>query len=142
MPGILLDTHALYWLVTGAETLTDGALIAIGECQSAGTLYVSPITAWELSLAAQKPAHRDPPRLGSPIATWFRAAVRVTSAKIVPIQQKIATAAAEVPVAKGHKDRGDCFLIATARVRGIPLVSRDLILRDMADHGYIDVIVC
>lgn len=48
MAGILLDTHALYWLVSGEQELSDEALIAIGESQDAGTLYVSPITAWEL----------------------------------------------------------------------------------------------
>lgn len=46
--------HALYWLVSGEQELSDEALIAIGESQDAGTLYVSPITAWELSLAARK----------------------------------------------------------------------------------------
>ena len=139
---MLLDKHALYWLVTGSETLTDDALVAISESQAAGTLYVSPITAWELSIAAQKPAHRDPPRLDSPIAKWFRAAVLVTTAKVISIKQRIATTVAEVPVIKNHKDPDDCYLIATARVRGIPLISRDRITQDIAADGYIDILVC
>ncbi len=56
MPGALLDTHALYWLVSGAKPLADEALVAIGETQTAGALFVSPITAWELAIAAQKPS--------------------------------------------------------------------------------------
>ena len=61
MPGALLDTHALYWLVTAVATLSEEALIAIANNQAAGTLYVSPITASELTIAAKKPPHKDPP---------------------------------------------------------------------------------
>ena len=142
MPGVLLDTHTLYWLVSGAKPLTDEALVAIGDSQAMGTLFVSPITAWELSIAAQKPPHKDPPQLNSTISKWFRAAVHATSAKVIPIQQKIAIAAAEVPVVTGHKDPGDCYLIATSRVRKIPVITRDAVVRKLAADGYLDVIVC
>jgi len=128
--------------VSGAKTLTDEALVAIGESQATGTLFVSPITAWELSIAAQKPPHGDRPQLNSTISKWFRAAVRATSARVIPIRQTIAIEAAEVPVATGHKDPGDCFLIATSRVRKIPIVTRDAIVRKLATDGYLDVIVC
>jgi PIN domain nuclease of toxin-antitoxin system len=142
LPGILLDTHALYWLVSGAKRLSNEALVAIGESQAAGSLLVSPITAWELAIAAQKPPHKDPPQLNSTISKWFRAAVRVTSAKVVPIQQKIAIEAAEVLISTGHKDPGDCYLIATSRLRNAPLVTRDALVRQLASRGYLKVIVC
>ena len=54
MSGVLLDTHALYWLVRGEAELLEEALVAIGENQKGGTLFVSPITAWELSVATKK----------------------------------------------------------------------------------------
>lgn len=142
MTGLLLDTHALYWLVTGAKPLRDEATFTIEESQAAGSLFVSPISAWELSIAARKPAHREPPLLNSEISKWFRAAVRATSAKLIPIRQDIAIEAAEVPVVTGHKDPGDCFLIATARVRKIPLLTRDGTLWRLASGGYLDVISC
>jgi PIN domain nuclease of toxin-antitoxin system len=142
LPGILLDTHALYWLVSGAKRLSNEALVAIGESQAAGSLLVSPITAWELAIAAQKPPHKDPPQLNLTISNWFRAAVRVTSAKVVPIQQKIAIEAAEVLISTGHKDPGDCYLIATSRLRNAPLVTRDALVRQLASRGYLKVIVC
>ncbi|CCV08074.1 hypothetical protein MESS2_700014 [Mesorhizobium metallidurans STM 2683] len=100
MPGVLLDTHVLYWLVSGTEPLSDDALITIGENQEAGT-----VTAWELAIAARKPAHKDPPDFGtnSP-ARWFSAAVEATAAKIIPIKQRIAIEAAAAVTATGHKD--------------------------------------
>lgn len=145
MPGVLLDTHALYWLVSGEDELTEDALVAIGEGQEASALFVSPITAWELSVASQKNRVAGRPHLGDdPPDQWFRDAISVTDARVVPIHQRISLEAAKVVTQTGHKDPGDCFLIASARLKKVPLVTRDQIIRDIAaDHpGYLDVIVC
>lgn len=143
MPGALLDTHALYWLVTAVESLSEEALLAIGENQAAGTLFVSPITAWELTIASRKPAHRDPPNLGAKAPSkWFSEAVAATGAKIIPIRQRIACEAAAVVVETGHKDPGDCYLIATARVKKVPIITRDAVMQDLASRRYLQVIVC
>jgi PIN domain nuclease of toxin-antitoxin system len=145
LPGILLDTHALYWLVIDNTKLRDEARVAIGENQEAGTLFVSPITAWELSVATGKSRVAGRPDLGEdPPDRWFREAVRATSTRIVPIRQRIAWEAAKVVSDTGLKDPGDCFLIATARVRRIPIVTRDGVIQTIAAEkaGYLDVIVC
>ena len=145
MSGVLLDTHALYWLVSGEAALLDEALVAIGESKAAGRLFVSPVTAWELSIATKKRRAVGRPHLGDdPPDRWFREAVRATSARIVPIRQRIACEAARVVTDTGHKDPGDCFLIATARVRRMPIVTRDGMIQSMAAErpGYLDVIVC
>lgn len=145
MPGILLDTHALYWLVSGEDALTEEALVAIGENQQAGSLYVSPITSWELSVATQKNRVVGRPHLGEePPARWFREAVAVSEAKIIPIKQRISCEAAEIVIATGHRDPGDCFLMATARVRKLTLVTRDTIMQQIAaaDPSYLNIIVC
>ncbi len=145
MSGILLDTHTLYWLVSGEKELLDEALVAIGENQEAGTLFVSPITAWELSIATQKRPGAGRPHLGEdPPDRWFREAVRAATARIIAIKQRISWEAAKVVTETGHKDPGDCFLIATARVRRMPIVTRDQIIQAIAAErpGYLDVIVC
>ncbi len=140
---MLLDTHAFYWLVTAAGTLSEEALIAIAENQTAGTLYVSPITAWELAIASRKPAHKAPPNLGvGTPSKWFSEAVAATGSKIIPIKQRIACEAAAVVTDTGHKDPGDCYLIATARVRKIPIITRDTIMQGLASPDYLQVIVC
>lgn len=141
----LLDTHALYWLVNAVKPLANGALVAIAEAQAVDRLYVSPATAWELGVAAGKPPRADRPDLGDlPASRWFREAMIVTGARLVPIHQKIALEAAEVVARTGHKDPGDCFLIATARVRRLPIITRDRVMRDLAaaDPTYLSVIEC
>ena len=144
MPGALLETHALLWLVNG-DNLSDEALDAIAENQAAGTLYASPITGWELAVAAQKPPAAHRPDLGGRAAAqWFRDAVQVTGAKLIPIKQRIAAVAADVATVYARKDPGDCFLIATARVRRIPIITRDGAMRDLAldRPDYLSVIIC
>jgi len=139
--GVLLDTHTLYWLVSGAAELEAEALVAIGESQQVGKLYVSPITAWEISLATQK--QTNAPQLGELTgAKWFRAAIRETGARIIPIGERIAAGAADVVAETRHKDPGDCYLIATARMKKIPIVTRDATIIQIADSGYLDVIAC
>ncbi|MCY1667982.1 type II toxin-antitoxin system VapC family toxin [Rhizobium sp. SL86] len=143
MAGVLLDTHALFWLVTSVERLSEEALLAITDARDAGGLLVSPITAWELSIASHKPAHRDPPNLGANTASrWFSQAIAATGATLVPIKQKIACEAASVVVDTGHKDPGDCYLIATARIRRVPIVTRDAMLQRLASPDYLSVVVC
>lgn len=143
--GALLDTHTLFWLVTEASPLAEPALIAIADAQAVDRLYVSPATAWELGVIARKPPHQDRPDLGQLTPrVWFREAVRATGARVAPIKLKIALEAAEVVTRTGHKDPGDCFLIATARVLRVPLITRDAAILQIArDHGaYLDVVAC
>ena len=145
MPGILLDTHALYWLVSGEEDLAEEALVAIGENQESGTLFVSPITAWELSIASRKNRVAGRPHLGEdPPARWFRDALRATGARTIPIGQRISCEAAKVVTNTGHKDPGDCFLIASARSRRVPIVTRDAIIHAIAQEkpDFLSVIAC
>ncbi len=108
-------------------------------------LCVSPISAWELSVAVQKKRVEHRPDLGGdPPDLWFRNAVLQTGARIIPIHHRISCEAANVVTDTGHKDPGDCFLIATARVRRIPIVTRDGVMRALAAErpGYLGVIEC
>jgi PIN domain nuclease of toxin-antitoxin system len=75
---------------------------------------------------------------------WFREAVRATAARVVPIEQRISYEAARVVVETGHKDPGDCFLMATARIRRVALVTRDSTIGAIATGkpGYLDVVTC
>jgi PIN domain nuclease of toxin-antitoxin system len=103
------------------------------------------MTAWELSVAAQKPPGPGRPNLGDlPPRQWFSDAIAIAGAKVTPIRQVIALEAAEVAMIYGRKDPGDCFLIATARVKRIPIITRDGAMRDLARDrpDYLTVIAC
>jgi PIN domain nuclease of toxin-antitoxin system len=52
--------------------------------------------------------------------------------------------AAEVVNVYARKDPGDCFLIATARIRRMPIITRDAAMIDLAltRPDYLAVIEC
>jgi PIN domain nuclease of toxin-antitoxin system len=140
--GVVLDTHAAIWLLNG-ESMSADALEAIAQAQLDGKLFLSPITAWEAALALTKRGGR--PDLGNRDgATWFRAARQLPGAALVPIGPVIAFEAARVPVRYGRGDPGDCFIIATARMKRVPIVTRDRAMIDLAerDPDYLAVVVC
>ena len=141
---MLFDTHALIWFLA-AERMEPSALFAIAEAQAANTLYVSPITAWEAALALRKPDPAKRPNLnGQDAATWFRKGCRITGAKIIPIGTRIALEASRVPLVSNNGDPGDCYVIATARVSKLAVVTRDSKMRDLssASPDYLTVVEC
>jgi PIN domain nuclease of toxin-antitoxin system len=144
MPGILLDTHAMIWLLAG-ERLETAALLQIARAQVARELFVSPISAWEAGTAVLKanPARR-PNFQGLSVDQWFRSGIRKIGARTVPINTLIATESAAVPAVYGSGDPGDCFLIATARLRKLALVTRDARMAELTRRSpyYLSIIPC
>lgn len=107
---LLLDTNALIWFLA-AEFMKPEALVAITQAQKAGSLYLSPVPAWEAALALNKANPAKRPNLnGQDAATWFRQACATTGAKIARIGSRIALEAARVPLVSGNGDPGDALI--------------------------------
>jgi PIN domain nuclease of toxin-antitoxin system len=64
------------------------------------------------------------------------------AARLIPISERIAIQAAVVAGETGHKDPGDCYIMATARVRNIPILTRDTAILKIAASGYVGAIAC
>jgi PIN domain nuclease of toxin-antitoxin system len=144
MARLLLDTNALIWL-TETKPMGAIALMAIADAQAARTLYVSPVSAWEIALASRKKDTARRPDLGGlDPASWFREARRVAGAKLILIGSQIALEAARVPALLGQGDPGDCFIAATAHVKRLAVVTRDSSLEalSVAQPEYLDVVPC
>jgi len=144
MASILLDTHALIWLLAN-DTLDDHALLEIARAQAAGTLFVSLISAWEAGVAVLKPNPARRPNLqGLPVDEWFRRGIRNIGARTLPINLAIAMESATVPAIYGSGDPGDCFLIATAHLRDLTLITRDEKILELAERrpAYLRVVKC
>jgi PIN domain nuclease of toxin-antitoxin system len=124
MPGVLLDTHVLIWMVA-SKPLSAATWETILAAQNAKNLFVTPMTAWEAGLADLKPLPRRPDLLGLPPDEWFLHALESTEAEVLAITKEIAMEACLVPAVYGSGDPGDCFLIATARVHDLTLITRD-----------------
>lgn len=141
MTGALLDTHALYWLVHEPNQLSIDAALLIGRSQTASSLFVSPISAWELALAARKKSNAPVVGLTS-LPKWFEDSCSSLGARVAAIDLAVALAAAEVVENTGHKDPGDCYLIAAARVLNVPLITRDATILEISGSGYLKTLPC
>ena len=138
---MVLDTHALLWLLTDPDSMSDDSLVAIGEAQNVNKLFVSPITAWELSIAINK--RTNAPNIGNvSVKDWYHAGVKEIGGRVVAIGPSIALASSDMIAHTGHRDPGDCYIIATAKYKKVPIVTRDGIIQNIASTGYVDVVVC
>ena len=115
----LLDTSTLLWALGEPERLSRRArrLVETGEN------VVSVASYWEVVIKTQKGLLAI-----SDLATWWRQAIELTAARVLPIRASHVTALAGLPAL--HKDPFDRILIAQAKAEGVGLLTSDGSLRD------------
>lgn len=113
---ILMDTHIwIRWLLPDdplPQNLTD--LIEIADA-----LAVSAISCWELVLLERFRRIELP----LPVDKWLKEALRGSDVQVLPVSGTVAQCAGQLPY--HHKDPADRFIIATAIVSKIKLISLD-----------------
>ena len=82
--------------------------------------YLSDISLWEVATLVE----RGRLSLDIALGDWLEAAAHPRSVRLVPITPAIAAGVAELPESF-HRDPADRIIVATARVMGIPLLTRD-----------------
>lgn len=134
---ILLDTHAVIWLAAGTE-LTDSARDAIETARNNGGVLVSTVSAWEIGALVRKGRLR----FDLPPSAWMARFLTGAGVRSIPLSTGAAIGASELPDPL-HGDPADRLLIATARELGVPLMTRDRLIRDYAaETGAVRVIGC
>jgi PIN domain nuclease of toxin-antitoxin system len=133
---LLLDTHALLWLVSG-EKLTDSARTAIRAAASASALYVSPISSWEVATLIRKrrlALNRD-------AEDWFEGALKIPGIALADLDWLILVRSATLPGVPPN-DPADRILISTARRSLLCLVTRDREILEYSRAGHVDALAC
>ncbi len=117
---ILLDTHVLLWLISGAVDLGEAAKSDIQHQWEAGTVTASVFTFWEIALLHSKRRLK---------LDLFPRALhrRVTNDGLwtVPVDEEIAFRAVELGFQGFHPDPADRIIAATAIVGGYTLATAD-----------------
>jgi PIN domain nuclease of toxin-antitoxin system len=118
---------------------------AIAQAIASQTLFLSQMCFWEFGLAMLKSRIESRPDLGGLLIENYIQDVRQRYAiRMATFSDAIALEAASVPAIYGFGDPGDCFLIATAHVKRLTLVTRDTRIIELANRrpDYVTVVPC
>ena len=116
MQKVLLDTCALIWLATGDARLSRSARRIIREAE---VLCFSAISIWEIARKVKKGILEipvSPARFASLVSSQY-------GAEELPVNNAITLMAADLP--EVHKDPADRFIIATALLNDLLVVTAD-----------------
>jgi PIN domain nuclease of toxin-antitoxin system len=135
---LLLDTHALVWLLDGDARLAPAARQRIDDAARQRQLWVSAITPWEIGMLAA----RGRLVLDRDVAEWVDAALALPGLQLAPLEPGVAVASTRLPqlVHADPADPADRIIVATARHLGAALVTADAALLAYGGQGYVAVV--
>jgi len=117
LSNLLLDTHIWLWAMFEPQRLSQRLA---AELESADNeLWLSPISVWELIMLHQKGRMLPDEK----IETWITQALRARPMNEAPVTFEVAREVGRVQFPQ--RDPADRFLVATARVFDLTLVTAD-----------------
>jgi PIN domain nuclease of toxin-antitoxin system len=108
---------------------------------SADGVFVSPVSAWEIGMLAHPRGTRTRSEFLPDPIQWFAEVMNQPMIREAPLTTEVAIRASQLPEPL-HNDPADCLLIATARERNLPIVTRDRRILDYAALGHVQAIAC
>lgn len=134
---LLLDTHIWIWLSFGTPGVFSPAMQnRLGLSDRANPLHVSFISAWEVAMLGVKGRLN----LEMPTQTWIEQSLSHPAMRLLALDDPaIAVECNELP-GDFHADPADRLLVATARIGGYSLVTRDQKILDYGQAGHVNVL--
>ena len=130
---LVLDTHIRIWLMEGVSGELSAATVRlIDQAAANSALAVSAISVWEVAMLDQ----RGRVTLSRSIDEWVRMALTAPGIRLVDLSPEIALESARLP-GEPHGDPADRILVATARVLGGTLITRDKKILRYAAAGHV-----
>jgi PIN domain nuclease of toxin-antitoxin system len=122
---LLLDTHIWLWSAREPERLSQNVVRHLRD--SASELWLSPISIWELITLTRKGRIANYPGLEILIAQTLQA----LPLREAPVTNEVAREVGRLQLS--HRDPADHFLVATAKVFDLTLVTADQRLIDVVE---------
>jgi len=124
---LLLDTHILLWSLSGSEKLPTRIKNALEK--KSNDLWLSPITTWEVLMLCEKGRikvdHKDSVK-------WINEILKTLPFSEAPLNHEVAIRSRQIDLP--HQNPADRFLVATALVYGLKLLTVDQKIRDNDHH--------
>lgn len=121
MSGVLLDTHALLWLLQGSLQMGRKSRALAERARKSNRLLVSAVSYWEIA----RLLNDGRIRLGIEFAAW-RLQVRQYGISELPLSADAAIRAADVQTE--HGDPMDYLIVGAALASGTTLLTADGVL--------------
>jgi PIN domain nuclease of toxin-antitoxin system len=121
---IVLDTAVWIWWASDPSRLTPRARRACAREEPQGGLVVSAISVWELAVKVAL----GKLELDRDVRTWVALASSYPGLTVQPLDPRDALESTLLPGTL-HRDPADRILVALSRRLGVPLVTRDRVLR-------------
>jgi PIN domain nuclease of toxin-antitoxin system len=120
-PAILLDTHCWIWMQFGqVERFSRAARATLVRSAQMGDMCVSVISVWEVGMLEAKGRLE----LKMSCAEWVKQALATPGLSLYPLTAEIAIESSRLP-GRFHGDPADRILVATARMTGARLLTKD-----------------
>jgi PIN domain nuclease of toxin-antitoxin system len=135
-PAVLLDTHCWVWIQFGQEEkFTRAARSTIEREARAGRLLVSVISVWEVGMLESKGRLE----LNMSCGEWIKQALATPGLGLTPLTTEIAIESSRLP-GVFHGDPADRILVATARITGARLLTKDERLLEYGRERHVGVL--
>jgi len=122
---IVMDTHTWVWWTSDPDSLSRAAEEAIHSALPHSHLCISSVSPWEVSLLVRKGRME----LKLDVSEWLARSEALPFLRFIPVDNRIAVEANNLPGVI-HDDPADRMIVATARILGATLITKDQRIRD------------
>ena len=126
MNRLLLDTHILLWSLLDPERLSANIATELEDPDNA--IWISPITTWEVIILAEKGRIK----LDDEPVNWMKNVLQSLPFRQATLNHEVAMKSRSINLP--HQDPADRFIVASAMVYDLTLVTSDKILIQSAKH--------
>jgi PIN domain nuclease of toxin-antitoxin system len=133
--GVILDTHIWVWLSMGSSELSKSSISLIEQAAASGRVYIPAIVVWEVATLAAKRRLT----FKMPTRQWVEEALSQQGINLIPLLPAIAIESTELP-GEFHADPVDRLIVATARIKSLPLMTRDAKILNYSRQGNLTAI--
>lgn len=116
----LLDTHAWVWWICGDSRLAPRERQALDNLPPSERPVLAEICLWEVAMLVE----RGRLELDMDLERWLALASAPATVELARVTPAVAAEVARLPE-KFHRDPADRLIVATARVKKLPVLTRD-----------------